>query len=45
MHVNGLVGAPVGLAPDIGQHSRQILSECGLSEAEIDRMLKEGAAA
>ena len=31
-------------APVLGEHSREILAEAGFSEAEIERMIKEGAA-
>lgn len=30
-------------APTLGQHNRQILEECGCSEAEIDAMFQSGA--
>lgn len=33
------------MAPGIGQHTRSILAECGVSSAEIGEMLKTGAAA
>lgn len=36
--------APV-MAPDIGQHTRAILAEVGLSDAEIAALMKNGAAA
>ncbi len=31
-------------APVLGEHSREILAEAGFSEAEIERMIKEGTA-
>jgi len=33
---------PTSLAPRIGQHSREILKEFTLGDAEIDQMLHEG---
>ena len=33
------------MAPDIGQHTKAILQECGLSEAQIQQLMKNGAAA
>ncbi len=33
------------MAPGIGQHTRNILTECGVTPAEIDRMIEAGAAA
>ena len=34
---------PRGPAPDVGQHTREILAEAGLSEAEIARLQEQGA--
>jgi formyl-CoA transferase len=33
------------MAPGIGQHTRQVLAECGITPAEIDAMIAAGAAA
>lgn len=33
---------PRGYPPDLGEHSRQILGELGLSDAEIDMLIAEG---
>lgn len=33
------------MAPSIGQHTRKVLAECGVTPAEIDAMIAEGAAA
>jgi len=45
IRVSGEVKKQPVMAPDIGQHTRTILAECGLSEVEITQMLKDGAAA
>ncbi len=41
--VDGVAKSEPRLAPDIGQHSGAILSELGLSQAEIDRLVADGA--
>ena len=33
---------PITAAPTLGQHSRQILNECGYDTAEIDAMFSSG---
>jgi len=45
IRVSGEVKKQPLMAPDIGQHTRTILAECGLSEVEMSQMLKDGAAA
>ncbi len=48
LHVARTPGAPaeseaaLAPAPAAGQHSREVLAECGLASAEIDRLLAEG---
>ena len=34
---------PRGPAPAIGQHSREVLAELGLGDAEIDQLIAQGA--
>ena len=36
---------PRGPSPDLGQHTLEILAEAGLSEAEIERLIEQGAIA
>jgi crotonobetainyl-CoA:carnitine CoA-transferase CaiB-like acyl-CoA transferase len=36
---------PKSHSPHIGQHSREILAELGMSAAEIEALLKDGAVA
>ena len=36
---------PRGPSPDLGQHTLEILAEAGLSEAEIARLIEQGAIA
>ena len=31
-----------GPAPDVGQHTREVLQEIGLEDAELERLLQEG---
>lgn len=45
IRVSGEVKKQPLMAPDIGQHTRTILAECGLSDVEITQMLTDGAAA
>ena len=43
-----LYGSPGSIrtaAPQIGQHTREVLADAGYSDAEIDRMFNDGAAA
>ena len=35
---------PIGAAPLLGQHTREVLREHGFNEPEIDALLKSGAA-
>jgi crotonobetainyl-CoA:carnitine CoA-transferase CaiB-like acyl-CoA transferase len=37
-HLTGVDKVPPRMAPEIGQHTREILAECGLAEAEIDAL-------
>ena len=37
-HLTGVDKTPPRMAPDIGQHTREILAECGLGDAEIDAL-------
>ena len=34
---------PRGPAPGIGQHSREVLAELGVSNADIDKLIQQGA--
>ena len=43
VRLDGVAKSEPRLAPDIGQHSGAILSELGLSQAEIDRLVADGA--
>ncbi len=38
-------GGPKGGAPLLGEHTREVLSECGFSGKQIDALLEEGAIA
>jgi crotonobetainyl-CoA:carnitine CoA-transferase CaiB-like acyl-CoA transferase len=40
----GLPTGPSGPAPALGQHTREVLTEAGLSEAEVQRLFEIGAA-
>jgi len=39
-HIDGETKLPPRMAPGIGQHTRQILEECGLAAAEIDALIE-----
>ncbi len=43
-HVDGEIKAAPRMAPDIGQHTRAILEECGLSASAVEQMLAANAA-
>lgn len=45
IRISGETKSQPRMAPAIGQHTRAILDECGLSAAEIDVMIAKGAAA
>lgn len=43
MHLEGVTKREPTLAPEIGQHTREILQELGYSEADIDSLAARGA--
>ena len=43
-YIAGVNQAAPRMAPAIGQHTHEILAECGLSAAEIAKMIETGAA-
>lgn len=45
IRIAGEIKSAPRMAPAIGEHTRAILTECGVPEAEIDAMIKAGAAA
>jgi crotonobetainyl-CoA:carnitine CoA-transferase CaiB-like acyl-CoA transferase len=44
VRIDGEAGAPTRPAPRLGEHTREVLEEAGLAEAEIEAMIAAGAA-
>ena len=42
MRINGADVGPQGPAPEIGEHTREVLGELGLSAREIDALAADG---
>jgi crotonobetainyl-CoA:carnitine CoA-transferase CaiB-like acyl-CoA transferase len=42
MKLRGADIGPRGPAPELGQHTREVLRELGLSEAEVDAAVADG---
>ena len=45
MSLRGVDLSPRGPAPDVGQHTREVLGELGMSGAEVDALVADGAVA
>ena len=45
IHLHGAVKRPARVAPEIGEHTREVLGELGYPAARIDALLASGAAA
>ncbi len=45
MRLRGQDISPRGPAPDLGQHTREVLAEVGLTEAELDALVADGTLA
>jgi formyl-CoA transferase len=44
LQVDGVIKVKPGVAPQVGEHTREILLSLGYSDSEIDALLKRGAA-
>jgi crotonobetainyl-CoA:carnitine CoA-transferase CaiB-like acyl-CoA transferase len=42
LQISGQEKVPATMAPDIGEHTVEVLREAGLDQAEIDRLLRDG---
>lgn len=42
LNQEGLPRKPLSRAPELGEHSREVLAELGLSDAEIDQLADDG---
>ena len=42
LHIHGQAKVPAAMAPELGEHTVEVLREAGLDQAEIDRLLRAG---